>query len=439
MHGQERGWGRRLGLFAVGVGTIVLAGTPTTAAGDPPQSVPDWISHHAVALDHVDPAGPDDDLMPLRRSIGEAQIVGLGESTHGAAEELTLKHRLVRLLVEQLGFRSIAFEDQWTTGLRVDEYIRTGTGDLDTITNQLGGQWQTQEVADLLRWLRDFNTGRADKVQFVGVEYYSTGPSAYDVVYSYVAGAAPEKLAELRGHLHAIRPATPNMSDHVSWYQGVPDKRPYLEHARRVHDLIADVPHHPGARAHELALQHARQIVSFYEHYTLSLAEGLVYRDAQAAQNLRWWREFTGDKIAYWAASAHTANATQLRIAVPPGPDFRFPSVGSYLRQWYGQQYLSIGFTFDHGAVSLGPGKTVAMPQPASDWFEQPFGKVHLDQFVLDLRRPAPTPVRRWLAAPVKTRGLAHGGPDSFMDGGSLGQWFDVIVHRQEVRPAVPI
>ncbi|MFF3223521.1 erythromycin esterase family protein [Nocardia suismassiliense] len=397
--------------------------------------MPGWIGHYALALDHVNPAGSIEDLMPLRHSIGDALIVGLGESTHGAAEELTLKHRTVRLLVEELGFRSLAFEDQWTTGLQVNEYIRTGTGDLNTIVNQLGGQWQTQEVTDVLRWLRDFNIGRADKVQFFGVEYYLTGPSAYDEVDAYVAGTAPEQLAELRDHLRAIRPTTP-IDDYVSWYQGVPDKQPYLDHAHRVHDLIAGVPHQPESRAHELALQHARQIVSFYKHYSLPFADSLVYRDSHAAQNLRWWREFTGDKIAYWAASAHTANAPELRIAVPPGPDLRFPSAGSYLRQWYGHQYLSIGFTFDHGAVSLGPDETAAMPPPAADWFEQPFGKVHLDQFVLALRRPAPISVRRWLAAPGKTRGLAHAGPDSHMDGGSLGQWFDMIVHRQEISPA---
>ena len=36
-------------------------------------------------------------------------------------------------------------------------------------------QWQTREVADVLRWLREFNAGRADKVRFFGVEYYLTG------------------------------------------------------------------------------------------------------------------------------------------------------------------------------------------------------------------------------------------------------------------------
>jgi erythromycin esterase-like protein len=145
-----------------------------------------------------------------------------------------------------------------------------------------------------------------------------------------------------------------------------------------------------------------------------------------------------GDKVAYWAASAHTANAPRLRIAVPPDPDWSYPAAGSYLRRWYDQRYRSIGFTFDHGTVNLGPEGTVALPRPAPDWFERPFGKVGLDQFALDLRTPAPPPVRSWLRAPIKTRGLPDRGPDSYMAGDTLAQWFDVIVHRQELTPAQP-
>jgi hypothetical protein len=75
---------------------------------------------------------------------------------------------------------------------------------------------------------------------------------------------------------------------------------------------------------------------------------------------------------------------------------------------------------------------------PAPGWFERPFGKVGLDQFALDLRIPAPPPVRRWLERPVRTRGLPDGGPGSSMAGGSLAQWFDVMVHRQALTPAPP-
>jgi len=144
--------------------------------------------------------------------------------------------------------------------------------------------------------------------------------------------------------------------------------------------------------------------VSFYEHYSLPqppASDSLVYRDAHAAQNLRWWHRYSSDKVAYWGASAHTANAPRLRIVVPPGPDWRYATAGSYLRRWYGPRYVSIGFTFDHGTVSLGPGETITLPPPAPGWFERPFGRVGLDQFAVDLHTPAPAPVRKWLEAPI--------------------------------------
>jgi erythromycin esterase len=439
-HQRTRIRRRPVRLLAAVIGVMaMLSGTLSARAEPQPQPLTDWIKNNAVSLDTADPGAGLDDLAPLGQWIGDAEIVGLGESVHGAAEEITLKHRVLRLLVEQLGFRSIAWEEDWTTGLQVNDYLRTGEGDLDALVSQMSPQWQSRQVADVLQWLRDFNADRPDKVQFVGVEYYFTGPLAYDAVDAYVARTAPERLPELRGYLQLIHPSTSNIFEHIQWYMSMADKDPYIRAAHRVYALVDGLAHAPGDRDHALVLHHARQIVSFYEHFNLPDGDALVYREAHAAENLRWWRDVTGDKVVYWAASPHTANAPQLRIAVPPEPDIRFPSAGSYLRRWYGQRYLSIGFTFDHGTVSLGAGATATMPQPAQDWFERRFGEVGLDQFALDLRTPAPPPVRSWLEAPIRTRGLSDRGPGSYMDGGSLAEWFDVIVHRQEVTPVLPV
>jgi erythromycin esterase len=399
-----------------------------------------WVSHNATALDFVHPTSPLRDLRALRRSIDDAYVVGLGESVHGAAEETTLKHRVLRLLVERMGFRTVAWEEDWTTGLLIDRYIRTGDGDLGELMRHMSDQYQTREVADVLRWLRSYNAEHAHKVRFVGVEYYYTRPSAYEAVAAHVAESAPHRLAELKRHLDAIRPGTSNMETYVEDYRGLTAeiKDRNARHAREVHDLVGSLPHGDGDQAHTLALHHARQIRSFYEFYALEMNEANRHREAHAAANLRWWRGYSGeDKIAYWAASPHTASAPNLRIVLPaPAPDMRFASAGFYLRRWYGDGYLSIGFTFDHGAVDLGNGQTADRPKPKPEWFEKPLGDVQAVQFTLDLRGRAPREVRDWLKAPAKTRGLAHAGPTSYVDGGSLKQWFDVIVHRQTVRPA---
>lgn len=420
------------------VATTTLAGGATASATPNTDPVAAWAREHASALTTVDPTAPLTDLVPLRRSIADASIVGLGESTHGAAELLTLKHRVLRLLVERLGVRSIAWEEDWTLGRRIDAYIRTGTGDPDALVRQMSPQWQNGEVADVLRWLRDFNSGRTDKVRFVGVEFYLTPPQAYDDVAAYVATAAPGRLAELRGHLDEIRPPDDmTMYEYAGWYDAQKNKHPFLRHAHAVRDLVASLPHPPGDRRHALALHTADQIVMFYEHYARPTAREPVYRDAHVAGNVRWWRAFTHDTMAYWTAIPHTANARRMHITNTDqgGADLRFPSAGSYLRRWYGPGYLSIAFTFDHGEVSEGGGSTARMLQPEDGWFERPLGAVGLRQFALDLRRPAPTPVRRWLTVPIVTRGLPNFGAGSVTTGGTAAQWFDLVVHRQDVTP----
>jgi erythromycin esterase len=235
-----------------------------------------------------------------------------------------------------------------------------------------------------------------------------------------------------------LRPTTTNIFGHIQAYDSVPDKAPYVRRARQVVELVDGLPHPVADPGYELARHHARQVVSFYEHFTLPDADALVYREGRAAENLRWWHDQHGGKIAYWAASPHTANAPTLRLAAPPDPDMRFPSAGSHLRGWYGQRYRSIGFTFDQGSVALGRGQTVSLSEPAQDWMERPFGAVGVEQFTLDLT-DAPPAARPWLDAPTRTRGLPDRGPGAYTDGGTPAQWFDVIVHRQDVTPVEPI
>lgn len=128
-----------------------------------------------------------------------------------------------------------------------------------------------------------------------------------------------------------------------------------------------------------------------------------------------------------------------LRVIRPSTADWRYPTAGSYLRHWYGRRYVSIGFTFDHGSVSLGPGATATLRPPGPGWFERPLGGVGLDQFALDLHTPAPAPVRRWLKAPHQDPWPAR-CRSRLLHGRRLpAQWFDLIVHRQELTPAQPL
>ena len=415
---------------------LMSAGAPAQASSAASASpVTRWAEHHAV---HVpdDPFRPGPDLATIARSTAGAQIIGLGEPGHTISEVTTLQARYLRHLVTRAGVRAVAFEMDWTLALSVNDYVLGVRDDLDTVLDKQEDIWQTTEMRNVLQWLRHYNDTHADDVEVAGVEYFATGPAAYDAVEAYVAANAPDRLPELRAHYELLEPTSDNIGAHLRAYMAIKDKAPYVDAAAALERLVASVPHGEGR---EVAMHNARQIHSWYQGFSLPWADIPDYRDTKAAENVRWWQQHTGARTVYWAASAHVADAPQLTITEPGQPDNTFASAGSHLEDWYGCDYVTVGFTFDRGTYLTGEGQTVDLPPASAGWFEQPLADVRSEQFVLDLGRPAPPAVREWLDAPLTTRGLLEHGSESLAYGGNLRDWFDVLVHTQQVSPARPL
>ena len=72
---------------------------------------------------------PHGDIEFLREIVGDARIVSLGEGTHGTRDFFEMKARILRFLVEEMGFNTFAIEATWPESRRIDHYVRTGEGD----------------------------------------------------------------------------------------------------------------------------------------------------------------------------------------------------------------------------------------------------------------------------------------------------------------------
>jgi erythromycin esterase len=119
----------------------------------------------------VDPEAPLTDLAPLRTIAGDASIVGVARGAHGSRELTQLTHRLLRFLVDQLGFRSLAIEASWTTGLEIDAWLQTGRGDLTSRLRDANSWWRTSEFVAVLDWMRTFNQQHPDDpMRLVGLD-----------------------------------------------------------------------------------------------------------------------------------------------------------------------------------------------------------------------------------------------------------------------------
>jgi len=157
------------------------------------REITNWLRTHAIRLQTVDPMSDLGDLQPLAPVIGDARIAG-GEATHGTREHFLYRHRLLRFLVTQKGFRALAFESPRPTGLALNQYVLGGEGDPARLLGKaVFGVWYSQEVLDAIQWMHEYNaTVRPDqRVEFVGIDIQVTRLSA-SAVAQYLDRVDPQ-------------------------------------------------------------------------------------------------------------------------------------------------------------------------------------------------------------------------------------------------------
>ncbi|MFD0898938.1 erythromycin esterase family protein [Actinomadura sediminis] len=396
------------------------------------KTVADWVAATARPV-HADTAdGPLTDLEPLRDAARGAVAAAVATATRGAHELFVLHDRVLRFLVEELGFRTLALEEDWTTGLRLDAYARTGRDDPAAALRDAWLPWQTAEVLDALRWIRSFNERHPDDpVRIIGLDFHATRASAYDAVEEHVRRAAPGRAAELAGLLAPLRPDGP-IDEHVARYRALPDKRPHIERAERALALVRSLPVDP------IAVRHAQAIADFHHLHARPVLD-IEHVERRFAQNILWWHEHTGSKVVYWGGTAH---ASAGEAVLNGGLGQARTNAGGLLRRRLGARFLAIGLTFDHGAVHGG----VPVPPPPAAFGDAVLGTAGPPHYLLDLRdaRTRTDEVGAWLGTPAPVRVIGPGyrpadDPDHNIQGGAPGALFDVVVHSREVTPARPL
>ena len=70
--------------------------------------------------DYSIPFEKNDDLNAILESVGEANIVLLGEASHGTSEFYSVRAEISKRLIEEKGFSIIAVEGDWPPSRQVN-------------------------------------------------------------------------------------------------------------------------------------------------------------------------------------------------------------------------------------------------------------------------------------------------------------------------------
>ena len=171
--------------------------------------VTEWVKSNAIRLSTPEAGHGFADMEPLKKVVGNARIVSLGEATHGSREFFQLKHRMVEFLATQMGFTIFSIEANMPEAYKLNDFVLRGEGDPATlIKGMYFWTWDTQEVLDMVLWMREFNKSGKGRVEFTGFDM-QTPKVALDIVKDFVAKADPDYGPSLNqaGEL-ALAPST---------------------------------------------------------------------------------------------------------------------------------------------------------------------------------------------------------------------------------------
>src|SRR5262245_42433860 len=173
--------------------------------------VGDWLLTHAPTLSTTDPAAPFNDLEPIRDIVGNARVVGLGEYFHFTHEMYELKDRIMRFLVERMGFTVFTCESGWAEGHIVDEWLRTGEGDLNAaLVDGFSYRWGAcEEMRSVLLWMRAHSSdpARPRPLRYAGIDIsfsFTTPPYAIEGAFAYLDRVDHDFARHLKPRIDSI-------------------------------------------------------------------------------------------------------------------------------------------------------------------------------------------------------------------------------------------
>jgi erythromycin esterase len=352
----------------------------------------EWIRRTAIPLSTPVAGHGFDDMAPLKRIVGDARVVALGEATHGTREFFQLKHRMLEFLVTQMGFSIFAIEANMPEAYRLNEFVLKGEGDpAKLIKGMYVWMWDTQEVLDMVLWMREYNRSGKGRVEFTGFDM-QTPTVANENVRDFVAKTDADYVPALARASEMVRAArNPKAVDPkiavIEWEKVVV----HLESLR------------PRAGL-EWAIQNARVVLQCMQMGAnlVKPDAAMAVRDASMVANVKWILDRSpGAKIVLWAHNWH----------VMTGP---IDSMGAALRKMYADKLVTFGFAFNQGsfrAMSMNGGVQIFTvgPAPAGS-LDATLAAGGIPLFVLDLRAaPKTGPVAEWLGVKHPTRNIFHG------------------------------
>jgi erythromycin esterase-like protein len=356
--------------------------------------------------EHLQPlTGDTEDYDRVIEHIGSARFALLGEASHGTHEFYKERAEVTKRLIKKKRFNGVTAEADWPDAYRVHRYVQ-GLSDDPDAREALGGfrrfptwMWRNVVLVEFVEWLRGYNDGLPSgeaKVGFYGLDLYSLRASMAAVL-EYLKKVDPEAAEQARLRYGCFD----YMGDDTQRYgflAGLGLTKSCEEEAVRelleLQQRALDYARRDGRVAEDDyfdAVQNARVVKNaeaYYRTMFLEDASSWNLRDRHMAETFEALaahlsRRTPGAKLVVWAHNSHLGDARATDMSRRGELN-----VGQLVREHYGRDAVSIGFTTHHGTVTAaskwdGPAERKYVRPALPGSYESAFHDTDIPRFLL--------------------------------------------------------
>jgi erythromycin esterase len=288
-----------------------------------------------IATDHFE--GFKESITQLINEMGTKRIVGLGEGTHGTSEFYQLRFWISRILIEEKGFRNVAFENDFSDVWLLNKKLAAST-DINTLMkSHIMSIWQNQETRAFLEWVKLYNGNHTEKVTVSGIDFPLLKPDA-EVLLMLLDNVADTSLTA------SVRKMNEAATLQDQAWHGINDKAykgniKLVSAASKKGYLIADSLEKqllglnlPISLKNELRLAITNIKQGFAPFHNPTSAGD---RDSLMAHNASMMLNEPADKLIIWAHNAHLGK-TKIYGGTVGG-------TGGYLLKLFPNNYFALG------------------------------------------------------------------------------------------------
>jgi len=415
-----------------------------------------WIKQNAIPLKSVIPETGMKDLSPLKKTLKNVKIVGLGEATHGTKEFFQMKHRMIEFLVKKLDYRILAMEFNYVGAENINNYILYGIGDASTALGSQGLMvWDTEEILDLIEWLRFYNQSVPDnkKVRIRGLDVRCNyvGDN-FSMIHQYLQKVDPQKAHESDSLLIMIKKMDSGIIQGINTDSC---KNEFLKLLAGFSLGKGDYVQHSSEKEYKTIY---KRLITIGQNLCINFVtiddpresyyEKTRLRDFFMASNFMslLQEEKPDTKFIVWGHNMHISKADTSETN-------GINMFGNYLQEAYGNKYYAFGFSFDKGSfqtfeysdqrkpLGMQEFSVSADHQNTIDWY---LSKTGINPFIINFRiNNIPDYMSTFLDSSLLTRrigGEAIRSRVEMMNGFCIiNKSYDALIFINNTTRAVPL